>query len=210
MDANSLYDLAKSYAKQSDTIICVLHNAQPKTPCVNSRSFCRHPSQTAVINFDAVKTIYCTNENIHPQLASVDALTYKNGQILFVEIKSNKNFLQHQLKQTDTQETIDKNIKQQVTDYKLKKKMDDSQTICEAISGDIHLFDTLPSIYVLVTDAETVTNPLQAIQMNLNILAYNAIHLPRLNKALETDLDSLGHTTRYVYCRDFDKFVNSL
>ena len=210
MDANSLYDLAKSYAKQNDTIICVLHDAQPKTPCVNSRSFCGHPSQTAVINFDAVKTIYCTNENIHPQLASVDALTYKNGQILFVEIKSNKNFLQHHLKQTDTQETIDKKIKQQVTDYKLKKKMDDSRTICEAISGDKHLFDNLPSIYVLVTDTETVTNPLQLFQMNLNILAYNAIHLPRLNKAIDDNLDSLGHTTRYVYCQDFDDFINSL
>ena len=210
MDASSFYTLAKSYAQQEDTIVCVLHNAQPKTSCVNSQNFCGHPSQTAVINFDAVKTVYCTNENIHPQLASVDALTYKNGQILFVEIKSNKNFLQHQLKQADTQETIDEKIKQQVTDYKLKKKIDDSQTVCKAISGDSHLFDTLPSIYVLVTDAETVTNPLQSIQMNLNILAYNAIHLPRLNIALEENLDSLGHTTRLVYCQDFDKYISSL
>lgn len=210
MDANSLYDLAKSYAKQNDTIICVLHNAQPKTPCVNSRSFCGHPSQTAVINFDAVKTVYCTNENIHPQLASVDAITHKNGQILFVEIKSNKNFLKHQLKKTDTQKSIDEKIENQVADYQLKKKIDDSRTICETISGDKHLFDYLPSIYVLVTDTETLTNPLQLFQMNLNVLAYNAIHLSRLNNAIDDNLDSLGHTTRFVFCQDFDKFIGSL
>ena len=210
MDASSLYSLVKSYAQQNDTIICVLHNAQSKIPCVNSGNFCGHPSQTAVINFDAVKTAYCKNENIHPQLKSVDAFTHKNGQILFVEIKSNKNFLRYQLKQTDPEETVDEKIRQQVANYQLKKKIDNSRTVCEAISGDSHLFDTLPSIYVLVTDAETVTNPLQSIQINLNILAYNAIYLPRLNKALEEDLDSLGHTTRLVYCQDFDKFISSL
>lgn len=210
MDANSLYDLAKSYAQLDDTIICVLHNAQPKTSCVNSRSFCGHPSQTAVINFDTVKVSYCTNENIHPQLASVDALTHKNGQVLFIEIKSNRNFLKYQLKATDTQESIDEKIERQIADYQLKKKIDDSRAICEAISGDSHLFENLPSIYVLVTDTETVTNPLQNIQVHLNILAYNAIHLPRLNKAIDDNLDSLGHTTRYVYCQDFDDFINSL
>ena len=210
MDAYSLYALAKSYAQLDDTIICVLHNAQPHIPCVNSSIFCGHPSQTSIINFDTVKVSYCTNENIHPQLASVDALTHKNGQLLFIEIKSNKNFLKYQLKAIDTQKSIDEKIENQVADYQLKKKIDDSRTICEAISGDKHLFENLPSIYVLVTDTETVTNPLQLFQMNLNILAYNAIHLPRLNKALEDNLDSLGHTTRFVFCQDFDKFVKSL
>ena len=192
------------------TQICVLHKPKPKTSCIDNP--CSTPSQTNVIDFDKVKSIFCQINNLS-QLASVDCITHKGDYFLFVEIKSNKNFLTHQLNSYSVEAEVDEIIKNKVAGYNLKKKISDSIHICNKISENANVFESIPCIYVLVTDTNTIDDPVQSIQANMNILAYNSIDimkLTKLNKLLRENLESLGYTNRYVKCSDFDDYIKNL
>lgn len=210
MDATNLYSLIKSYSNLDETQICVLHKPKPKTPCIDNP--CSTPSQTNVIDFDKVKSIFCQINN-QSQLASVDCITHKGNHFLLVEIKSNKNFLTHQLKNSNSETKDDEIIKNKVAGYNLKKKISDSIHICNEISKNTNVFESIPCIYVLVTDTDTIDDPIQSFQANMNILAYNSIDiikLTKLNKLLRENLESLGYTNRYVKCSDFDDYIKNL
>ena len=210
MNATNLYSQIKSYSNLDETQICVLHKPKPNTPCINNP--CSNPSQTKVVDFDKVKSIFCRLNN-QPQLASVDCITHKGDNFLFVEIKSNKNFLTHQLKSSNAEAEDDEIIKSKVAGYNLKKKISDSILICNKISGNTNVFESIPCIYVLVTDTNTIEDPAQRFLANMNILAYNSIDirkLTKLNKVLRENLESLGYTNRYVKCSDFDDYIRNL
>ncbi|MBR4267891.1 MAG: hypothetical protein IKQ46_17780 [Bacteroidales bacterium] len=181
MDAATLYSQIKVFANLDETTICHLHKSKPKVSCINDTKIgCENPSKTNVLDFDAVKVLYCIQNKIAPQLDSVDAITHNQQIILFVEIKSNKNFLQHQLKNTDTTDIVNKKIDRQVTKYNLKDKINDSIEICKGIAKDNNLFDKIEYIYVLVTDINTLTNPMQRFQAQLNVAAYKSININHL------------------------------
>lgn len=215
MDAATLYSQIKTYASLGDTTICCLHKSKPNLSCIDdSQNNCKNPSQTKVIDFDAVKVLYCQQNKVSPQPTSVDAIAHKQHIFVFVEIKSNKNFLTKQLnKPDDTVDAVDRKIKEQVKNYNLIGKINDSIEICKEIVNDKNLFDRVAFVYVLVTDINTLTNPMQVFQAQLNAAAYKTIninHLLKLNNAISENLKSSKHPNRYVYCKDFDNFMATL
>lgn len=204
-----LFQHLKHYASLQTTTVCMLHEAEPGSPCPQSRVFCGAESCNSAINFDAVKEYYCAQNRIS-SMASVDAVMYKSDLFLFVEIKSWKNFEQYKIKPTDSEAVRKQKIEEKAKKFKLKKKVEESMTICTNLSKDKHLFDKMRVLYVLMTDIDTVVDPLDRFRARLGSLSYKAVNMLHFNDASMAELKTVGMDARYVFCRQFDKFYAEL
>ena len=200
-----LYQRLKHYASLQKTTVCMLHEAEPGTPCPQSRVFCGTESRNSAINFDVVKEHYCA-ENRISSMASVDAVMHKSDLFLFVEIKSWKNFELYQIMSTDSEAVRKQKIEDKAKKFKLKKKVEDSMTICCEVSKDKQLFNKMRVLYVLLTDIDTVVDPMDRFRARLGTLSYTAVNLMHFYDASLAELKTVGMDARYVYCRQFDKF----
>lgn len=207
--AHLLFERVGRYASLTPTTVCRLHEAEPHTPCPNSTHFCGTESSILAINFDAVKEAYC-NKNRIGSVSSVDAVMYKGARFLFVEIKSWQNFERYQIKPGDSQADIQQKIADKAAGFKLKPKVEKSMEICRNISHNEHLFDKMPVTYVLVTDVDTVADPLARFRGRLRALAYKSVFIPLYSSASITQLAAVGMDVRYVFCRKFDSFYINL
>lgn len=212
MDAATLYSQIKEYANLNDTTICHLHIPN-NIPCIeDSNVKCLHPSKVKVLNFDLVKELYCGT------LSSVDAITHKHQLIVFVEIKSVENIAKELRFDKRITKRIDSstnkgeavsaiaNIKVKKLADSLKAKIQHSIEICKGIANDENLFNKIDFVYVLVTDVDTLSNPMQQFQAHLNELSYNAVKL-KMESELKKEHISVGHRNRYARCKEFDKFM---
>lgn len=207
--ARRLYEQVGKYAILSPTTICWLHEAEPKKPCPTSAFFCGSESKIPVLNFDAVKEAFC-HKTKTTSVPSVDAVLYKDTRFLFVEIKSWQNFERYQIDSSDSPATIRQKIADKATGFKLKSKVEKSMEICRSIANDEHLFEKMPVTYVLVTDVDTVADPLARFRSRLRVLAYKSVFIPLYSSASLTQLSTVGMDVRYVFCRKFDYFYDSL
>ena len=208
-DARQLYEHVGRYASLKPTTVCMLHEAEPRTPCPKSNYFCGKESKHPAFNFDAVKEAYCRNTKTQSR-SSVDAALYKGNRFLFVEIKSWQNFERHQIKNKDGEAAIKQKIEEQAKGFKLKTKIEKSMELCRKISNDEHLFEKMSVIYVLVTDVDTVVDPLARFVGRLRILAYKSVYIPLYSSASQSELAAVGMDVRYVFCQKFDDFYDSL
>ena len=204
-----LYQRLKHYATLQPTTVCMLHKAEPGKPCPQSIYFCGSESVNHAINFDAVKEHYCTQKKIH-SLSSVDAVMQKNGLLMFVEIKSWRNFEQYQIKATDSEDLRKKKIKEKAKKFNLKKKVEESMTICCEVSQDKRLFEKMPVMYVLMTDIDTIVDPLDRFRARLGSLSYKAVNMLHFNDASMSELKKIRMNSRYVYCKKFDEFYANI
>lgn len=210
MKAGELFDLIHQYSKKPLTTLCRLHFAEPRIPCPQSKYFCGMESVKDVVDFDDVKNKYCREESIHPIWKSVDAVLSKEDIFLFVEIKSWRNFDFFQLDDADSEDVRNNKVTAQAKGFKLKEKIDRSMMICQGLAKDKKLFELIPTMYVLVTDVETVLNPLVRLRAQLGVLAYKAVNIPLYTNASMAELNALGMNVRYKNCREFDAFIDSL
>ena len=208
-NACRLYERVGEYASLLPTTICRLHEAEPKKPCPTTAFFCGAESKIPALNFDAVKESFC-NKMKCPSVPSVDAVLYKENRFLFVEIKSWQNFERYQIKPGDNQATIQQKIADKATGFNLKPKVERSMEICMRISKDEHLFKKMAVTYVLVTDVDTVVDPLARFRGRLRALAYKSVFIPLFSSASLTQLSTIGMDVRYIFCRKFDSFYDSL
>lgn len=204
-----LFERLRRYASLSTTSICMLHNAEKRVSCPESQYFCGNESQKSVVNFDAVKEVYCKNNRIGA-LSSVDAVTYKDKQFIFVEIKSWQNFERYHIKDSDSPEEKKKKIEEKAEGFNLKKKIEESLRICKGISHDEHLFEKIPVIYILVTDVDTVVDPMKKFRARMAVLSYKSQNIPLYNKFSIAQLNSLKMNVRYVFCQKFDELYDGL
>lgn len=207
--AGILYSRVGGYASISPTTICMLHNAEIRTPCPKSSYFCGSESKISVLNFDAIKDKYCHDKRI-PSLPSVDAVTYKGRRFLFIEIKSWQNFERYQIKQADSQVDIQRKIVEKASKFNLRLKVEKSLEMCKKIMKDEDLFIRIPVTYVLVTDVDSMADPLARFKSRLRALAYKSVYIPLYTSASEAELSTVGMDVRYVFCRKFDQFYDSL
>lgn len=207
--AKHLFDGLQQFASLSQTSICMLHLAEPGLPCPRSKYYCGNESVTLVINFDAVKEVYCQKYDIKDKWPSVDAVSLKDDLFLLIEIKSWQNFIRFQMKKNDNLQSIQTKIEKQVQHFKLQSKIDKSIEICKNVMSDSNLFVKVPSTYVLVTDIDTVQNPMDRFRAQLGVLSYNSVKY-LLNVASTDAMNATDLKVRYVRCKEFDKFYESL
>jgi len=200
-----LLDYINSLGWLQTSTICQLHN-----PCKANIS-CSHRSQTVIIDFDHIKDLHCKGQE---PLASVDAI-YKNEELLFIEIKGWKKYLEYHL-----HDISQKDIKEQITKYKLEKKLQDSLSILDILVSkanisDPHLFKSLPKQYIIVTDISTENDPLEKFAENLTFLATFSSGL-NLWDATKEQIERFPSSrfSEYnisgpflIYCKDFDRFI---
>lgn len=199
MTAKELHDLIISQHLSVASSICRLHR-----PC-STTAICGQSSKVPVIDFDRVESIFHSKQK-RPSTASVDAITYKQDLILFIEIKGWKEFINHNPKISNMK------IKGQVKKYDLRKKLLDSISICCELAHDPDFLADKPSIYVIVTDINPNQNALGALAMSLNVLANTSSQWELVCMQL-TNESIAGITemkTHYLYCEDFDNYYHSL
>lgn len=204
-----LYQRLKCYASLQPTTVCMLHEAESGMSCPQSIYFCGSESEFSAINFDAVKECYCAQKRIS-SLSSVDAVMQKRNLFLFVEIKSWKNFEKYQIKATDSEALRNQKIEEKAKKFKLKKKVEESMAICCEVSRDKRLFDKMRVMYVLMTDIDTVVDPMDRFRARLGSLSYKAVNMLHFNDASVSELRKVGMDARYVYCQKFDEFYTSI
>ncbi len=207
--ACKVYERVGRYASLTQTTVCRLHNPVSRVSCPDSLLFCGMESAVPAFNFDEVKEVYCNKAKIN-SLPSVDAVMYKEKRFLFVEIKSWQNFERYQIKPGDSQDVIQQKIAEKARDFKLKSKLEKSMEICKKILKDEHLFEKMPVTYVLVTDVDTIVDPLARFKGKLRALSYKSVYIPLYNRASNAQLSVVGMDVRYVFCRKFDDFYASL
>lgn len=208
--AFGLYKRLREYVSLPEKSICVLHLAEPRTPCPQSKYFCGTVSKKPVLDFDSVKELFCHQEETDTLWPSVDAVLYKDELFLFVEIKGWRNFDTFQVRTEDSQEEVRIKAENQAFKFNLKQKVEKSMDICRSISGDELLFDSIPLIYVLITDIETILDPLVRFRAQLSVLSYKAVNIPIYTDVSLRELNQVGMTVRYLTCRKFDDFYDSL
>ncbi|UBD72684.1 hypothetical protein [Parabacteroides goldsteinii] len=199
MTAKELYDSIISQKISTETCICRLHH-----PC-SATSICGQNSQITVIDFDGVKDTI-DKQKKRESYSSVDALTYKQNNLLFVEIKGWKEFISHNTKISNTK------IQKQVDRFDLKKKLLDSISICCDLTNDPDFLIDKPSIYVIVTDIDPTRNGLGTLAMNLNVLAnttsqWELVCIQLMNECIAGISEMKTH---YLYCEDFDNYYQGL
>lgn len=201
MTAEELYIHIKSLYGVNDLIICDLHN-----PCKATRT-CQCCQSYPIIDFDDIKKKY--HQGISGDTpASVDGITFSGKRFCFVEIKGWVEFLNH-LKARNQELTIAR----RAASYNLRKKLFDSITICQIISGIEDLLACIPITYVLVTDIETESNGLAMFHNNLLRLADPVDNwLGICNRELKARLSTIPGNipTVYLSCKDFDTKIAKL
>lgn len=199
MTAQELYDLILSEGHSAETCICRLHH-----PC-SATSLCSRDSETPVIDFDKVKTAV-DMQNKRESYSSVDALTYKDSKLLFVELKSWKEFIDH------TPRISDAKIQKQVDRFKLRKKLLNSISICCELANNPDLLVDMPSVYVIATDINPERDALGALAMSLNVLANTSSHWELVCiQLMSKNIAGISEMkTHYLYCKDFDSYYHDL
>ena len=205
MKAKEIYDSINENYQNLRTGICQLHK-----PCSIIRKC--DGSHKEVIDFDRVERLY--HKGASSPLPSVDAITYndENTCFCFVEIKGWERFLSYQLG-TLKEEDKEKEIKRQAYKYDLKGKLENSLALCQEVTGDKDCFKTdVEVVYVLVTDIEVRTNPLESIAYNLNILAASSSKWEDLcNKYLSQAIEKVSDVRKiYIHCKEFDALMRKL
>lgn len=196
MNAEELYLHIKSLHAVNDLIICDLHN-----PCKIARK-CQIVHHWPIIDFDDIKTKF--HQGLSGDTpASVDGITFSGRRFCFVEIKGWVEFLNH-LKARNQELAIAR----KAASYDLSKKLFDSISICQILSGIEDLLSSLPVTYVLVTDIETESNGLAMFHNNLLRLADPTDNWFAIcNRELKARLTTIPGNipTVYVSCKDFDQ-----
>lgn len=199
MTAKELYDLILSQKLSTETCICRLHH-----PC-SATSLCSQDSQIPVIDFDKVKTAIDKRKK-RESYSSVDALAYKQNYLLFVELKSWKEFIDHTAKISDIK------IQKQIDKFNLRKKLLDSISICHDLTNDPDFLTDKPSVYVIATDIDPSRNALGALAMSLNVLANTSSQWEQVCMQLMSEnMAGISEMkTYYLCCKDFDSYYHSL
>lgn len=180
--------------------ICSLH-----TSCLDPVGCLSHSENKCLVNFDKVKTLYCSN-NRQASCKSVDGLGCKNTLLCFVEIKGWKKYFQFRPAANDQQ------VKSQVETYDFASKFHDSVEICNHIAQNEDFVVNNKCIYVIVTDISVKENPLTALQVNLNSLASTSSSIENIcNKYMIPKIKGIsGVKTYYKQCSEFDVFWNNI
>lgn len=206
----SVYDLVLRCIGNNTCSVCDLHK-----PCIGHPCAC--VQHTPVIDFDEVERLWHISRK-QPSTASADALVCHHN-LCFVEIKGWIKFLENlhltgERQLTDREEErLKGRILKQVGHYDFQKKLLSSIEVCEDITGTPDLLSALPVAFILVTDVNPETSPLEVFSMQLSMLAHTSTDWKKvcteaMSQRLASQITSIH--TYFVYCKDFGHLIKSL
>ena len=195
MDAKDLYDLILSTSPSvTEGAICDLHK-----PCSKHRE-CSIKLSNKYIDFDAVETEFDRGRVSRP---SVDAVKNAGHYFCFIEIKGWKKYLEWN---TPSEKGI-----QEQAEYDLKGKLETSEEICVAISGQHNIFRQIPEVFILVTDIDVSEQGVENFHFNMMALATtSSVWESKCNTELNSQLEQQITTIPkyYVTCKQLENKLN--
>ena len=206
MTAQDTYKAISSYAGVNVSTICDV-----RARCLQYTS-CTNKSKSEILDFDGAAHTYQQEMKIStPQ--SVDAIAVdKTGLLLIlIEKKTWENFLNH-LKGDDKANPVDAAMVK-IGDYDLKGKYESTRRICEHIMHDDNLFQSLPHVFVFLTEFSD-SDPTAGFATMITTLAQTsstvdyAIQQP-IVQGMKSHLSSVHcRKSRYLNCMELDSFIN--
>lgn len=215
-----IYEIIKQFIACQEYNICFLHK-----PC-KTEAKCHPTQKTPVIDFDLVKTEW-NKKNKKESDASTDALTCSKSEnkLCFVEIKGWLEFLKNQktlkklssgeIKELSKEErkSIKNKIYKQTSKYNFQKKLLDSISICEDITGVRDLCKVIEIKFILVTDIDPQKDPLNVFTQQLYMLAntssdWETVCIDVLGRHLKSSIK--GISTDFIYCKEFDNYISHI
>lgn len=188
----------------SEHVLCDLHK-----PCKKQDSRrCTSVLAYRIIDFDEVKTEVHRGKSGSPK-SSVDGFTYKNQLYCFVELKGWADFLTYHTNPM----TLETDIKEQAGKYDLNKKLIESLSICEEVSGNAEIFKDANIAFILVTDIDVDEDGTMEFFSDLMELAETSSDWEVVcNRELKDKLLSLPSniSTYYIKCQKFDEMISKL
>lgn len=204
--------IIKKLSIEPDTI-CTL-----KKPCslINN---CTSIQSYKVIDFDYAKMILDKSLKQATIYSSVDALTFTNSYLCFIELKGWRKFLEHQpisnnINASDREkEVLGNRIDKQLRAYDFQKKLIDSIRLCEKITSTENLIQDISIIYILATDIDTSNNPLALFTQELNVLAnysssWEKVCAERMEKQFLAQVQDVK--PQFISCNKVDKYLHNL
>ncbi len=209
MTAQEVFNSVEAYAPGASKTTCDLNGR-----CSSNRQ-CATPQTTLMVDFDPVKTKWNTSHR-QSSMSSVDGLVCNYDVLCFVEIKSTVNFTNFQIHSDMTDAENLGNINKQMAHYStsLQKKLIDSITICQGITGNSRFTDGMNIRYVLVTDVDL--SPLANLSTQLSLLAtgssnWDVVYASMLGLTFNQSTVNLsGITTEYKSCMEMDNYLQEL
>lgn len=207
MQPQQVYNCVKQYKGISTSTICKV-----KTQCLRFNT-CNNKSNSSVLDFDNAAKTYQTEKGLKNTPQSVDALTIdKKGTLLVLIEKKTWEFFF-----TKPQKNVNEELKkdaalEKVKKYDLQGKYQSTIDICEHITKANGLFDSLPHVFVFLTEMSD-TDPTDGFATMMGDLASTSSIIDyetekKLVGAMKTHLQSVKcQKSRYVYCEDLDKFL---
>lgn len=190
--------LAEKYPSHVVSSIC-----EVETTC-RRRGFCEDKQENTVIDFDEVKNDFYQGTR---RPSSVDAVCVgKTGKYFcFVELKGWKNYMRFLNKQKVS-------VEETANGYDLSGKLEDSQRLCVALTGEDSLFAEMPVVFVLVTDVEVESDGSKLFaDLMFKLADTSSDTYSKCISAAKQTLDTqvrIDHD--YISCKDFDKHISAL
>lgn len=212
MTPENIYKWVMTKTGVAPCCLCQLH-----APCHHTPS-CPSLQQTPVINLDEVETRWHSAQGCASSPSS-DALAYTEKVLCFIELKGWKEFLAHQpIAQKPSasekeKQVLEKRIAKQSGKYDLQHKLLESIKLCEDITTCNLNAELDQIVFILVTDVNVASNPLNVLTQQLNMLAFTTSSWEKVcTSALKKQLDTQirEHRTYFIGCRDFDALISKL
>lgn len=200
MDALGLYNAVLAAYPYGGFAVCDLHK-----PCKSSIMPCRSSTSKNLIDFDSVEREY-DKVNKLASRPSVDAIVTAGDKFCFLEIKGWLEFLRRNI-------PTKIGIKKQATAYNLKDKYATSKEICGKIVCDEHIFESIPEVFILVTDIDVEKQGVESFQYNLMALAETGTDWQTFcNRSLNAQLNKQITTVPkfYVDCRHLEATLKEI
>ena len=121
----------------------------------------------------------------------------------FIEIKGWKKYLEWN---TPSEKGI-----QEQAEYDLKGKLETSEEICVAISGQHNIFRQIPEVFILVTDIDVSEQGVENFHFNMMALATtSSVWESKCNTELNSQLEQQITTIPkyYVTCKQLENKLN--
>lgn len=172
---------------------------------------CLDKSQIQVIDFDPIAKSYGDNIVKQDTPKSVDAITLNKVQNLLILIEKKTWYRFYQYTGTDKSYIDDK-----IREYQreLQEKYEATNTICSHFASMENVLKVVPHVYVFLTEIGEIdsTEGFATMLGDLALASTFSVSYETVNytvNSMQMVAEKVSNC-RYVYCKDFDKFVGNL
>lgn len=208
MTPRSVYDTISKYQGIKVVTICDV-----KAKCKQYHT-CSNRSKSHVLDFDEAAHVYQKQKALPKTPKSVDAIAINTAEdlLILIEKKTWEYFLER-LPSMDKIEQEEAAL-DKLSSYDLQEKYRSTREICEYITNEAGLFQSLPHVFVFLSELSD-NDPMAGFVSMLSILAHTSSNIDyeiqyAIVNGMKQKLESVAcQRSRYLNCMELDLFIDN-